>query len=325
MSILLNAKSRIVGLIEISASDPAFSARHPFFASNLVGHVSLGEPSERNCFPWLTQGVPVFSSPEEAVREARANVALVIASPDVAVSATLQAIAAGIPMIVMASDALSEELTEQVRVAAEKDQCLILGPHQPEIVTPGGCQIGALPGYIFSRGQVGVLSECSALVSEVALQTTAVGLGQSSVVSTQGPAVDPKSFAVCVEQFLADDRTAALALVLDAEGRNWRDVVALLQNTRLSKPVVAHVTLPRTSALMEDEDQVIEPFAPHLAAVQEEALRAAGAYVVQSSANIGWTVKSALDSHRARKRNSSGVSDFALAMRQVEEEIYGTL
>jgi len=324
MSILLNAKSRILGLIETNAPDPAVMARHPFFASNLVGHVPLGAPSARNLFPWLTEGVPVFRSVEEAALTTRSNVALVIASPKIAVAAALGAIAAGIPLIVIASEALTVEQTERIRAAARNGKCLILGPHQPEIVTPGGCQSGALPGYIFSRGQVGVLSECSALVSEVVLQTTAVGLGQSSVVSTHGSAIDPDGFAACLEGFLADERTAALALVLNAQSRGWRDVVSRLQKTRAVKPIVAHVALPYTSAVAEDSDQVVEPFAPHLAAVQEEALRASGVHVVQSSANIGWTVKSTLNSYRARKRNNSGVSDFALAMRQVEEEIYGT-
>ncbi len=324
MSILLNSNSRIVVQIETDAPDPASQSQYPFFASNLVSRISLGASSGNDRFPWLTQAVPVHDTAAQAVAEAGANVALVMATRDAAVDAALDAIAAEIPVVVMASGDLPQDQSRRILTAAQASDSLILGPEQPEIVTPGACQIGALPGYIFSKGQVGVLSESGALVSEVALQTSAVGRGQDTAVRRRGAALDPRSFARCLESFLQDEATAGLALVLDAEQQGWREVISQVQLAKTPKPVVAHVAVSQAAHYAHVADPTVQPLAPRLAARQEDALRAAGIRVVESPARIGWTMKSALDSRRAGRSSQSGYSDFAQAMRRVEEEIYGT-
>jgi succinyl-CoA synthetase alpha subunit len=307
MAILIDVGTRIAVQTAFEGYESRSILKMPVYASNTVAHVTSRGTGYAGADHWFLNSLPIFASMGEAVARAKANAALIYAAPALAVGAVLAAIDAGVPLVVLIAEDVPAEGRALIRAALADTDTVLVGPGAPELVTPDGCQIGATPSYIFARGRIGILSESGALAREAALQTSALGLGQSSVISLNRTPLSEGAFIHCLKQFLDDGETDSIVLLTDGNGQIETAVAALLVAEGHSKPIVAHIGAP--------------PAATEASAVA--ALRDAGVTIVESPARIGVAVKTALDGRDSERRVRLAASDFVTVMRQVEQEIYG--
>jgi len=306
MAILIDAGTRIAVRTAFEGCESRATLKLPVFASNAIAHVTRLGAEYAGADHWFLNSLPIFASIGDAVRRTKANTALIYAAPALAADAALEAIDAGLPLVVLIAEDVPAAGRVLVRQALADADTVLIGPGAPEMVTPDGCQIGATPSYIFARGKIGILSESGALAREAALQTSALGLGQSSVISLDRAPLSERTFIHCLERFLDDDETEAVVLLTDGNGQIEEAAAAHLAVAARRKPIVAHIGAPQAESEMSGV----------------AALRGAGVTIVESPVRIGVAVKTVLDSRDSARRERLAASDFVTVMRRVEQEMY---
>ena len=306
MAILIDAETRIVVQTAFEANAPRAALKLPVYASNAVAHVTRRGAAYAGADHWFLNSLPVFASIGDAVARAKANAALIYAAPTLAAGAVLAAIDAGLSLVVLIAEDIPADGRILIRDALADADTVLVGPGASELVTPDGCQIGATPSYIFARGRIGILSESGALAREAALQTSALGLGQSSVISLNRSPLSERTFIHCLKRFLGDDETDGIVLLTDGNGQIEKAAAAHLAAEGCSKPIVAHTGALETAS----------------GAASVAALRGAGVTIVDSPARIGMAVKSVLEGRDSVRRERLAAADFVTVMRRVEQEIY---
>ena len=325
MAILVNAQSKILLQVLTALDDPRSPLHLPYFASNTVGWVGVSGATPANRGHWLLDSLPAYASLAEAVAETGADVSVVMADADLVADAVIDAIDARIPLVVALSPPPSEEDRQRIAQRLQNSDTILLGPDNPEVISPAAARIGAIPDYLCSQGQVGILSQSAGMTPVAALQTSALGLGQSSIVNLGRKNFQETAFRRCLELFLADAATKGLVLILDEGARLDEDLLALLASHRLAKPVVAHVCEEqRGFAAPPPASDNLLSFAAEAKLRQIEALKEAGVIVAESPARIGAHMDAALKQRAAEATRKQSYRDYVSAMRGVEEECYPT-
>ena len=322
MAILVDENTRFIVQGSNDQADPLSPANLPFYASCIVGYVSLDGAGLIDANRWLFSGSSIFASVREAIGATGANASIVRSAPDRAAAAIEEAIDAGLALVIVMTDIESAEDRERIRRRAAERGTTLVGPCSPGLISPGACQVGTMPGYIHTRGKVGILSRSGARCHEAALQTTAAGLGQSTVVALGRAPIDPSSFLACFELLLEDPQTEGIVLLGDAHGRIEEEVAELLLRRRCSKPVIAYIEAEparRDDAWTSGD---VHSIGDAMAARKIEALRAAGVIVTDQPAEIGQIMHQVLEVKAAGSFASRPKRDFATAMRQVEQVCY---
>ncbi len=287
MSILVNQSTRVL-IQGITGREGSFQAQRCIeYGTKVVAGVTPGRGGES------FQGVPVFNTVREAVRETHPDCSLIFVPAAFAADAILEAAHAGIALVVCITEGIPTLDMVVVKRALRGGGARLIGPNCPGVITPGECRVGIMPSGVFSMGAVGVVSRSGTLVYEAVAQLTARGIGQSTCVGVGGDPVIGTTQREALELFDQDPQTAAVVLIGEIGGSAEQEAAEYVRVMR--KPVVAFIagaTAPpgrrmgHAGAIIAGDTGT--------ARAKKEALAAAGATICESPADIGTTTERVL-------------------------------
>lgn len=301
MSILVNKKSRVL-VQGITGSEGAFhTAQMLEYGTNIVGGVTPGKGGIK-----FLEKIPIYNTVREAVAETGANVSVIFVPPAFAADAILEAVDAGIKLIVCITEGIPTKDMMMVYDYIQNrnkngNEVRLIGPNCPGIITPGECKVGIMPGFIHKKGKVGVVSRSGTLTYEAVDQLTKLGIGQSTCIGIGGDPVIGTRFIDAIQLFNEDKNTEAILLIGEIGG-NAEEEAAFYVKKYVKKPVIGFIagkTAP-PGRRMGHAGAIISG-GKGTAAEKIEVLKKCGIKVVDSPANIGITVKDALEKFRERQ------------------------
>lgn len=283
MSVLVGEHTRL--LVQGMGREGTFHAEQALdYGTRYVGGVAPGRGGG------AALGRPLFNTVAQAVAETDANTSLIFVPAPFAADAILEAVDAGIALVVCITDGIPVlDMVVVMRYLAGKDVCLI-GPNCPGVISPGKAKVGIMPGHIHIPGRVGVISRSGTLTYETVGQLSAHGIGQSSCVGIGGDPVGGLSYIECLEMFEQDDETDMVVMIGEIGGTAEEEAAAYIRR-QFSKPVVGFIagqTAP-PGRRMGHAGAIIAG-GQGSAASKMAALRENGIHVVNSPAAIGAAV-----------------------------------
>jgi len=288
LSIYLDRNSRIV-VQGITGSAGAFHTRQMVeYGTKVVGGVTPGKAGIR------VEGVPVFNSVSQAVKETGAGVSVIFVPPAFAADAICEGVDAGIDLVICITEGIPVLDMVKVKRFMEGKKARLVGPNCPGVITPGECKAGIMPGSIHKPGRVGVVSRSGTLTYEAVHQLVGVGLGQSTCIGIGGDPVNGTSFIDILSAFENDSGTDAVVLIGEIGGTAEEEAAQWIKQ-HMTKPVVGYIaglTAPKGKRM--GHAGAIISGGEGSAVDKIKVFRAAGIQVSESPADIGKTMAQAL-------------------------------
>ncbi len=293
MSILVGKQTRLV-VQGMTGKTGAFHTRQAVeYGTNVVAGVT---PGKKGAKVEGLDGIPVFDTCVEALRETEANTTVIYVPPPFAADAIMEAATAGIKVIITITEGVPtrDMLRVKALLATDHPDVVLVGPNCPGVISPGTCKIGIMPGYIHKAGDIGVISRSGTVTYEAVHQLTALGLGQSTAIGIGGDPVKGLDHIDCLKLFNEDPDTRAIMMIGEIGGDSEERAAAYAKE-HVKKPIAAFIagkTAPPGKRM--GHAGAIIAGGKGTAAEKIKALEAAGIAVAATPADMGTTLQSVL-------------------------------
>src|SRR5690554_5418725 len=281
MSILVNKDSKII-VQGFTGSEGTFHAGQMIeYGTNVVGGVTPGKGGQTHL------DRPVFNSVAEAIQETGADVSIIFVPPGFAADAIMESAAEGIQTIICITEGIPVQDMVKAKAFIADYDCRLIGPNCPGVITPGEAKVGIMPGFVFQKGKIGVISKSGTLTYEAADQIVKAGLGISTAIGIGGDPIIGTTTQQAVELFMNDPETEGIVMIgeiggnLEAEAARW-------YKEHGTKPVVGFIagetapagrTMGHAGAIVGGDEDTAQ--------AKKKILRECGVHVVDSPAMIG--------------------------------------
>lgn len=291
MSILLDKKTRVV-VQGITGGEGSFHTKQMIeYGTNVVAGVTPGKGGQR----FEDTNVPIFNTLTEAVKITKAEASAIFVPPSFAADAILEAANSGIKLVVCITEGIpAKDMIAVYNLVKEKNVRLV-GPNCPGVISPGKAKIGIMPGFIHKQGKIGVVSRSGTLTYEAVKQLSDLGIGQSTCVGIGGDPIIGSRFIDVIKLFNEDSGTEGIIMIGEIGGSAEEEAAEFIKKN-VKKPVVGFIagrTAP-PGRRMGHAGAIISG-GKGTAAEKMTAMKKAGIHVVESPAEIGITMKKALD------------------------------
>jgi len=281
MSVLVNKDSKVV-VQGFTGSEGTFHAGQMIdYGTNVVGGVTPGKGGQEHL------GKPVFNTVKDAVDNAAADVSVIFVPPPFAADAIMEAAEAGIKTIVCITEGVPTKDMVAVKEFLSDKDCRLVGPNCPGVITPGEAKVGIMPGFIHSKGKVGIVSRSGTLTYEAVDQLTKVGLGQTTAIGIGGDPIIGTTTRDAVELLMNDPETEGIIMIGEIGGNMEADAGYWIKENG-TKPVVSFIagatapkgrTMGHAGAIVGGKADTAE--------AKKEILTDCGVHVVDSPADLG--------------------------------------
>jgi succinyl-CoA synthetase alpha subunit len=235
MSILVTKDTKVICQGITGAQGTFHTEQAIAFGTRMVGGVTPGKGGQDHL------GLPVFDTVHEARAATDADASVIYVPPPFAADAILEAIDAEVPLIVCITEGVPVQDMVKVKRALSGSRSRLIGPNCPGVLTPEACKIGIMPGNIFKKGSVGVVSRSGTLTYEAVFQTTHAGLGQTTAVGIGGDPVKGTEFIEVLEMFLADPDTQSIIMIGEIGGSAEEDAAEFIKASKVKKPMAGFI------------------------------------------------------------------------------------
>ena len=286
MSVLVNKDSKVI-VQGFTGSEGSFHAQQMMdYGTNVVGGVTPGKGGSEHL------GRPVFNTVAEAVTQAGANTSIIFVPPAFAADAIMEAADAGIKVIITITEGIpTKDMIAVKQYLSERPSVIMIGPNCPGVMTAGECKVGIMPGFIFTKGKIGIVSKSGTLTYEAVDQLTKAGLGQTTAIGIGGDPIIGTTTKQAVEMLMNDPETEGIVMIGEIGGGMEAEAARWIKETGNKKPVVGFIagqTAPPGRRM--GHAGAIVGGADDTAAAKMAIMRECGIHVVDSPAEIGDTM-----------------------------------
>ena len=281
MSVLVNKDSKVI-IQGFTGGEGTFHAEQMIdYGTNIVGGVTPGKGGQTHL------GKPVFNTVEDAVKEVGANTTLIFVPPAFAADAIMEAAQAAIAVIICITEGIPTKDMIMVKEYLSDKESILVGPNCPGVITPEEAKCGIMPGFVFKKGRIGVVSKSGTLTYEAADQVVKAGLGISTAIGIGGDPIIGTTILDAVKLFMNDDETDGIVMIGEIGGQLEADAAKWIQANG-TKPVVGFIagqtapkgrTMGHAGAIVGGKDDTAE--------AKMRILSQCGVHVVESPAQIG--------------------------------------
>ena len=289
MSVLVNKDSKII-VQGFTGSEGTFHAEQMIeYGSNVVGGVTPGKGGQEHL------GKPVFNTVSDAVDKTGANVSIIFVPPAFAADAIMEAADAGIKVVITITEGIPVGDMINVVDYLKDRNCRLIGPNCPGVITPGEAKVGIMPGFVFKKGNVGIVSKSGTLTYEAADQVVRQGLGITTAIGIGGDPIIGTTTKEAIELLIQDEETAAVVMIGEIGGQLEADAAKWYKNSGSKKPVIGFIagetapagrTMGHAGAIVGGSDDTAQ--------AKKKIMRECGIHVVDSPAEIGKKVAQVL-------------------------------